>query len=155
MKVTVIYPATEKHILKYSVQNIFIVQESPELHNSVVKPHIIGEQFTLDWVYNILEYKQEQERILFDDTCARNGFVLLPDLKWDGKTKETLYCLAIARQRDISSLRDLNETHLDLLKNIRDKGILAIKEKFQVDRSQLRIYLHYLPSFYHIHVHFT
>ena len=32
---------------------------------------------------------------------------------------------------------------------------LAIKEKYDVDRSQLRIYLHYQPSYYHLHVHFT
>ncbi len=31
----------------------------------------------------------------------------------------------------------------------------AIKEKFQVPRSKLRIYLHYQPSYYHLHVHFT
>lgn len=31
----------------------------------------------------------------------------------------------------------------------------AISEKYGLDRSQLRIYLHYQPSFYHLHVHFT
>lgn len=155
MKVTVIYPATEKHIIKYSTQEKFIVQESPELHNTIVKPHILSEQFTLNWVYNILEYKKEKERIVFEDTCENNGFILLPDLKWDGVTKETLYLLSIVRRRDIHSLRDLNHTHLEFLKNIRDKSIQFIKKKYQIDRSQLRIFFHYLPSFYHLHIHFT
>lgn len=30
----------------------------------------------------------------------------------------------------------------------------AIKSKYGVDSSQLRVYFHYQPSFYHLHVHF-
>lgn len=106
-------------------------------------------------MYNILEHKQEADRIVFEDECRTNGFVILPDLKWDGKTLETLYLIAIVHRHSLKSLRDLNETHLLLLKNIRDKGISVIREKYGVERSQLRIYLHYQPSFYHLHVHFT
>ena len=31
----------------------------------------------------------------------------------------------------------------------------AIQEKFSVPKTKLRIYLHYQPSYYHLHVHFT
>ena len=31
----------------------------------------------------------------------------------------------------------------------------AIKEKYDVPSDQLRIYVHYQPSYYHFHVHFT
>lgn len=31
----------------------------------------------------------------------------------------------------------------------------AIAKRFSVPGSRLRIYLHYLPSYYHLHVHFT
>lgn len=31
----------------------------------------------------------------------------------------------------------------------------AIATRYGLDRSQLRVYLHYQPSFYHLHVHFT
>lgn len=155
IKTTIIYPATEKHILKYSVQQVYIIQETPELHNNIVKPHQESEKFTLDWLYNILEHKKESDRIIFEDPCDKNGFILLPDLKWDGKTKDTLYCVALPRRRDIKSIRCLTSDHLDLLKNIRDQGISAITKKFNLNRSQLRIYFHYLPSFYHLHVHFT
>lgn len=63
--------------------------------------------------------------------------------------------IAISRRRDIKTLRDLNVDHLGHLKNIRDKSIETIKKKYDIDRSQLRIYVHYQPSFYHFHVHFT
>lgn len=78
----------------------------------------------IQWVYNILERKSEAERIVCEDTDPINGFTLVPDLKWDGTTLETLYLLAIARVHDIKSIRDLNEIHLPLLKNIQEKGIV-------------------------------
>lgn len=74
------------------------------------------------WVYNILEGKSEQDRIIHNNTSETEGFVLLPDLKWDGITKETLYLLAIVRQKGIKSLRDLDESHLPLLKRVQDEG---------------------------------
>lgn len=107
------------------------------------------------WVYNILEHKQETERIVFEDSNQADGFVLLPDLKWDGKTFETLYLIAIAHRHGIKSIRDLRAEHLPLLRNIRDRGTAAIFDKYGVSRTQLRIYLHYQPSFYHLHIHFT
>ncbi len=39
----------------------------------------------LQWVYNILEKKQESERIVFEDPDPETGFILLPDMKWDCK----------------------------------------------------------------------
>ena len=78
---------------------------------------------------------------------------MLPDLKWDG-TPESLAVLALTVKR-IKSIRELNASHLPLLKNIRKAGIDAIFKKYQVPASRLRIYLHYRPSYYHLHVHFT
>jgi len=76
-------------------------------------------------------------------------------LKWDGKAVETLYLLAITHQRNVKSLRDLNASHIPLLKNIREAGIKAIQEKYGIEESRLRIYFHYQPSFYHLHIHFN
>lgn len=155
VKTTLIYPATEKHIQKYSIQNVFIVQETSELFKEITEPYLSAGQFSLEWVYNIIDHKKEADRIVYEDSNDDTGFILLPDLKWDGKTKETLYLIAISRRRDLRSLRDLTADHLPLLKNIRDNGVAAIEEKYGIKRSQLRIYVHYQPSFYHFHVHFT
>lgn len=80
---------------------------------------------------------------------------MLPDLKWDGKTRETFYAIAICHQLELRSLRSLTAEHLPLLRNVQAKAVAAINEKYQLDETQLRIYLHYQPSFYHLHVHFT
>ncbi|KAJ8969664.1 hypothetical protein NQ317_004894 [Molorchus minor] len=153
IKATVIHPATEKHLIKYSFQRCYFIDETPQIYNDIVLPHLTNEQFNLQWVYNILEHKSEAERIVVEDADLNTGFVMVPDLKWNGDV-DTLYLLAIVNKRNIKSLRDLTQEHLPLLKNIQQKGIEAIKEKYGLDASQLRIYLHYQPSFYHLHVHF-
>ena len=155
LKSSIIYPATEKHINKYSKHESYLVLETPEMYENSVLKHIETEQFSLEWVYNILEHKKEAERIVLEDNDPDNGFVLLPDFKWDGKTKETLYLLAIIQNRDIKSIRDLRGVHLLLLLNIKDSCLKAIEKKYGVQKEQIRAYFHYQPSFYHLHVHFT
>ncbi|KAK4872364.1 hypothetical protein RN001_014393 [Aquatica leii] len=154
LKATIIHPATEKHIQKYSIQNLYLVDETQSLYEEVTLPHITKEQFDLQWVYNIIDHKSESDRIVFEDEDDTIGFILLPDLKWDGGLS-TLYLLALVRIHNVKSLRDLTSEHLPLLRNIKLKGTKAIMDKYGLDASQLRVYLHYQPSFYHLHVHFT
>ena len=57
--------------------------------------------------------------------------------------------------RSVRSLRDLGQDHLPLLRNIQEKGTQEIEKKFGVPRNSLRVFVHYHPSYYHFHVHFT
>lgn len=155
LKVTIIYPASEKHVVKFSAQPKFLVEESAQDYQTVTLPHLEQEQLSLEWLYNVLEHRKEKDRIVFEDPSDETGFILLPDLKWDGKTLEQLYLLALVRPRGIKSLRDLTAAHLPLLRNIRQKGIEAIRDRYGIEASKLRVYLHYQPTFYHLHVHFT
>ena len=74
--------------------------------------------FALQWVYNIIEGRQEVERIIYRDA----DFLLLPDLKWSGIQTEDLYVVGLVIDRNIGSLRDLRGEHLPLLRAIHDKG---------------------------------
>ncbi|XP_050549200.1 m7GpppX diphosphatase [Daktulosphaira vitifoliae] len=159
-KMDLIYPATQKHILKFSTQPLYLVQETSEIYQDITLPYILGNSLSLQWVYNCLEYTSEKERIKYDTASENdkddhiNGFLLMPDMKWSGRLDE-LYLLAIIKRRNIKSLRDLTAEHLPLLKNILNKGLAAIYKLYGIHSSQLRIYIHYQPSFYHFHVHFT
>jgi m7GpppX diphosphatase len=79
--------------------------------------------------------------------------VLLPDLlfpffkandsKWDGKTFSSLYLVAILRRPDISSIRDLNTSHLRHIGRTRNQIIKATCEKWpEIQPDQLRLYFH-------------
>lgn len=154
IKATIIHPATELHIKKYSAQSFCMIQESPADYKNITLPHVESQSFSLDWVYNILDHSNEAERIIFEDNDEDKGFILVPDLKWDGQGLSNLHALAIVHKKDIKSLRDLTFNHLTLLHNIREKGSLAIHQRYGIKENQLRIYVHYQPSFYHFHVHF-
>uniref|UniRef100_A0A8C2J666 m7GpppX diphosphatase n=1 Tax=Cyprinus carpio TaxID=7962 RepID=A0A8C2J666_CYPCA len=155
IKTTVVCPATEKHVKKYLHQEVFLLEESGEDYRNLTLPYISSQSFSVQWVHNILEKKAEADRIVFEDPDPDTGFVLLPDFKWDQKQLQDLYLIAIVHRKDVKSLRDLTSEHLPLLTNIRSKGEDAIQRQYSVPPSKLRVYLHYQPSYYHLHVHFT
>ena len=152
-KITVIRPATEQHIRKYSAQLYGFIHETPELYEKVTKPYMEEKSLSHTWVYNILEGKAETGRVLLKDEDPDIGFVLMPDLKWDATDRTALYLLAIALRRDIKSIRDLTQNHLKLLKNMHQKSLDFITEKWGYSPSQIRCYVHYQPTYYHFHLH--
>lgn len=156
-KINLIYPATEAHILKHTDQDFFMVTETKEAYRMITKPYIEGiPTEKLEWVYNILDHKSEVERIIYEDSHPSNGFILLPDFKWSDPTNlESLYCLAIVHDRSLRSLRDLTGAHLKLLRNIRNESLEVLHNKFGINSSSLRVYFHYQPTYYHLHVHFS
>nr|AAZ38886.1 scavenger mRNA decapping enzyme [Xenopus laevis] len=155
IKTTVICPASEKHIKKYLQQEVYVIHETEDDYKAITLPYIESQSFSIQWVYNILEKKAEAERIVYENPDPTNGFVLIPDFKWNQKQVEDLYLIAICHQRGIRSLRDLTVDHLPLLKNILEEGKEAILKRYSIHGNKLRIYLHYQPSYYHLHVHFT
>ncbi|CAE6471758.1 unnamed protein product [Rhizoctonia solani] len=154
VKITIVENATEVHIRKFTRQSWTMVRESPQLYAQVVKPYIDGFPMSrLQWVYNILSHESEADRILFEDPSPTEGFIILPDLKWDGTTMSTFYIQAIVHTREIRSLRDIRKRHLPILRNIRKQAIKVAQDKYSLPAGQLRLFVHYQPSYYHFHVH--
>lgn len=142
-----IWPATETHIKKYTAQPRRVLSESPELYASIVEPYIAS--FPADrtaWVRAILNGEKEAERVLFSKP-GDGGFMLLPDLKWDGTTLPALYLTALVRDGSIRSMRDLTKAHLGLLRDIRRQAYATVKEKYGVGAGELRLFVHYQPSY--------
>lgn len=155
IKLTVISPATEKHIRKYTKPRFHYVSESPSVFATITKPEVMRNNFSIKWIDNLLNNKAEADRLLIPSEATDNRFVMVMDYKWDGKTMDDLHCLAIVCAGDLHSLRDLTADHLPLLREIGAKCKAAIETKYQIPKSQLRLYFHYPPSFYHLHVHIT
>ncbi|KAK9390832.1 HIT-like domain-containing protein [Lipomyces mesembrius] len=156
-KVSLIWPATKAHIEKYGKQRRRMVRETPELYRKILFPHIEkmrGDR--IQWVYNILSHKVEADRIVYENPDPQEGFILLPDLKWDRTTMDSVYLVAIVHRRDIASIRDLNKSHIAWLKSVDSEIIQAATQKYSaISSTQLRVYVHYLPSYYHFHIHVT
>jgi m7GpppX diphosphatase len=76
VKMTLIRPATDAHIAKYTEQLKVMVVETPEMYETIVKPWIESQPpERLQWVYNILEKKKEAETILYEKT-GNQGYIV-------------------------------------------------------------------------------
>ncbi|KIW01912.1 uncharacterized protein PV09_06753 [Verruconis gallopava] len=155
LKVNLIYPCTPKHVKKYSQQLLRMVSETPEVYRKYVRPYMERQRSDgrLDWMYNILEGRTEQDDVFFREP-GPDGFLILPDLNWDRTTLLNLHVLALVERRDIWSLRDLSHAHVPWLKDMSAKILSATHKLYpDVERDQLKLYVHYQPTYYHFHVH--
>ncbi|MCJ1423007.1 hypothetical protein MMC29_000888 [Sticta canariensis] len=160
LKLTLISPCAELHIKKYSPQLLRMVTETPKIYQERVRPYMQNkrEEGRLNWVFNILEGRTEQQDVMLRDPGQGGnpdgGFLLLPDFNWDRKTLTSLRLLALVERRDLWSLRDLRKSHVEWLKDMREKILDAtIKLYSEIDKDMLKLYVHYQPTYYHFHIH--
>ena len=118
-----------------------MVRETPDIYNDVVKTYYI-EPMNMDhcnWVYAVLSKEKEVDLRVHE----AEGFMLQKDYKFNEGDISTLYCLALPKQRDLRTVRDLTAEHLPLLKAMRDESLAAIEKTFKVSRSKILSYFHY------------
>ncbi|KAF9104978.1 hypothetical protein BGX27_009859 [Mortierella sp. AM989] len=134
-----------------------MITETAEVYKKIILPWIESQPKSRTlWVENILNGLKEKENVLFRDEDPGTGFIILPDSKWDKRTLNSLYLLAISQRGDVRSLRDLKTEHLPMLKNIRDKVAALVPQQFPgAAQDEIRMFVHYHPSYYHFHVHIT
>lgn len=146
LKLNLIYPCTEQHIKKYSPQGLRMVTETPEVYREHVRPYMQRkrEEGRLNWVWNIIEGRTEQEDVILrDHGNGEEGFLMLPDLNWDRKTMSSLHLLALVERRDIWSLRDLKKSHIVWLKHMRAKLLQATVKLYpELEEDMLKLYVH-------------
>lgn len=159
LKINLIWPCTESHVKKYSKQGVRFVAETPEIYRDKIRPYMQSkrEQGRLNWVFNIIEGKKEVEDVIYRTELGKagdEGFLLLPDLNWDRETLDALHLLALVERRDIWSLRDLKRRHIPWLEHMRAKLLDATVATYpSIERDQLKLYVHYQPTYYHFHIH--
>ncbi|KAH5441413.1 hypothetical protein HBI47_043710 [Parastagonospora nodorum] len=155
-KLNLIYPCTEKHVKKYEAQGLRVVTETPDIYKDYVRPYMAAqrEKGALNWVFNIIEGRTEQEDVMYRESDPSKGFLLLPDLNWDRKTIGALHLLGLVERRDIWSVRDLKKGNVEWLKHMKNKMVEATCGLYEgVEKDQLKLYVHYQPTYYHFHIH--
>lgn len=154
VKVNVICPASDTHVRKYSAQKYHMVQETPQMYQSVVRDYIESQRGSrIQWVHNILYHGQESESVVHHNEHAVNGYVLLPDMKWDGQSLRNLYLVAIVQRADLASIRDLTGGHVQYLESMYRELQQKVHLRYGLAPDQLRFFVHYQPSYYHLHIH--
>lgn len=124
-----------------------MVTETPAIYREHIHPYMRAkrEQGRLNWVFNILEGRTEQEDVIMRDAGhgPEDAFLMLPDLNWDRKTMGSLHLLALVHRRDIWSLRDLKKRHIPWLRYLRQRLLEATVSMYPgLEQDQLKLYVH-------------
>ena len=142
-----IYPANEKDIYKFSFHPRFSLIETWNEYNTNVRP--IALKQNIDWIQNILNHEKESENILYED----DDFIFMYDYKCNRSDISHFYALTFLKNEKILSIRDLEFKHVELLSSIRIRIENFMKTKFDIEPNKLRMYFHYPPSFWYLHIH--
>ena len=157
LKINLFFPATEKHVRKYSEQKIHFIMETPEMYQKHIRPYMerMRDPSRLQWMQNIIDGKAEVEDVILRSQHADSrGFVLLPDLNWDRSTISSLHLLVIVDCNDIWSLRDLKKKDIPWLWNLRKEVSAATLKAYpSLQSDEIKFYVHYLPTYFHFHIH--
>jgi m7GpppX diphosphatase len=81
-------------------------------------------------------------------------YTILPDFKFADLTDiSSLHLLVIFADKELCSIRDLRENHIDLLEEVRRVVDDLLTTKFGMEKNSYRLYFHYPPTFYRLHIH--
>ena len=137
----------------------------------------------LGWLYDLLDGKKEQDTVVINDNdlgfvMAKDTKWGKKD--WDGaeewrkKNKgergvdgsddgrddklplalsKPLWFLALPKSRHLRSIRDLTANDLPLLTTMRTSILTHLKDQYGFEPHDVILYCHYLPTFYHLHIH--
>jgi len=103
------------------------------------------------WIYNIIDGSSEQEQVLYrDETC-----IVIPTYMWDSVNIDKLHILCLPTDVTLRSIRSLTAEHIELLEHMKKVTVETIKNKYGLDECYLKMFFHYEPSTYHLHIHFV
>lgn len=162
IKCTLIHPASQSQIKKYSKCRRLFVHESAELYREKVLPLAISNGIRTKWISIIFDQcagreagasfrTRENEDILYYDP----EFVIHPDLKWAQTSTDDIYLLVLFRDTSLYTVREIRRKDIPTLKRAEEKVKHVLKCKYGLDMRETRLYFHYHPTFYQLHLHVT
>ena len=125
-----------------------LVQEDYETYLQTLEKRDVKKDI---WIYNIIDGISEQESILYrDDKC-----IVFINYFWDGKDIDKLQLLCMPIDRKLRCIRSLDTSHIYLLEHMKTVTLNVIREKYGLEEGYIKMYFHYEPSTYHLHIHFV
>lgn len=146
-KTILIYPATEMHIRKYTMEKVYRCESFSE--------YLKDTPFTpTPWIQTIFEQTNGLNMpILGEEIYYFNSdIVIIADNKWNRNVNE-LYLLCLFKDSKYNSIRNLDENDLELLISVKNKIYEVVYDKFKLTHGDLCLYFHYRPTYYQLHIH--
>lgn len=162
-----------------------LMEETPGMHrkSSVIK--FINQEIarpSKQWICNIIEGNQERDEVivrtdefvLLPDTervnrywriqshhtssgatPAVSGVAQVGSRKALSHARRMLNWLSIVHDRTLRTMRDLRGGHVPMLKRMLKQCMQIIESTTGIPQDQVMAYVHYPPSVYQLHVHFS
>lgn len=165
------------HVTDYT-----LFAETPRVHRKGSVEKFIQQEIarpSKQWICHILDGSQEKEEIIL----RTKDFVLLPDTERVNRYYRThsraasstqgaviahatkrqpappprrmLNWLSIMHDRSLRTMRDLRGIHVPMLQVMLQSCMQTIESTTGIPPDQVMAYVHYPPSVYQLHVHFT
>jgi m7GpppX diphosphatase len=154
-----------------------LVAETPEMYSRNAVASFIEQETrrpSKQWITSIIAGDQEREQVI----VRTEEFVLLPDTErvnryWRTPTgtkahhhhrppkqapptpRMTLNWLSIVNDLSVRTLRDLRGKHVPMLRAMLAGCMSAVETYTGIPSDQVMAYVHYPPSVYQLHVHFS
>jgi m7GpppX diphosphatase len=143
------YSRELKKKMSKSVDIIF--KETDEEYKNRTGPYIENciNKGNIKWIYDILHHNSEKNRIVYQDDI----FILMKDILWSNNKKDEIYLLALPRNETLRTIRDLDSKNLALLEHMKKVITHILQKKFKIKKEHVYMFFHYLPSFFHLHLH--
>ena len=149
--VDVISPATDRDVAKYQRQRFVMKTETYATFVAQTARYIASiPEREYAWIFNILDGVAERENILLETP----EYVGVLDYKWDKQNPREVYGLILVRDHALHSLRALTGAHLPMLRDMGARMLPVLAERFGLAPEEVVTFVHYIPSFWHFHVHF-
>jgi len=131
-------------IKKYSTK---IKKESYEQYIEFIKSRDMEND---RWIYNIIDGISEQDKVLFrDDLC-----IVIPTYTWNSRNVDKLRILCLPIDKQLRTIRELTQDHIPLLEHMKKVTLQIVENIYGLTESELKMFFHYHPSTYHLHIHF-
>lgn len=102
------------------------------------------------WIYNIIDGIAEQDNILYRDEYI----IVIPTYIWDSNNINKLHILCLPTDKSLRTIRDLSFENVTLMEHMKKVTLREIEEKYGLKEENLKMFFHYDPSTYHLHIHF-
>eukprot|EP00915_Cephaloidophora_sp_WS-2016_P004814 GHVH01006424.1.p1 GENE.GHVH01006424.1~~GHVH01006424.1.p1 ORF type:complete len:313 (-),score=48.75 GHVH01006424.1:1703-2608(-) len=156
ISVGVTYPASEWEIERASRRDLVLLRETSTMYRNVTVKHLIpNDRERLKWVDEIIS-GEKADRVIFRDETPGIGFILCADMRWNYRSMDRdkdVYLLLLVKDESLKTIRDLTDSHIPLLTNMKKSTEVVMEEMFKIKHNTFRFFFHYHPSFMHLHCH--
>jgi m7GpppX diphosphatase len=81
--------------------------------------------------------------------------IIIPTYTWDTENADELHVLCLPTDKLLRSIRSLTAECIPLLEHMKRETIRVIRDTYHIDEQNLKMFFHYDPSTYHLHIHFV